>query len=278
MRNRFSILRVSKSYFTILITIVFSNPKTLFIHNTNVNIMLTHLFINPKISCTTTLSLKFVINYGISNVTTNLFRITMKLKLTCHLTRTHSITTITITERFTNSRSSHRPILTNSKKVKVNINIRIWVSQLKAIKITTMSTSSKISHNTNLSNTIRSNQTILFNKPMSCKFNIKCSTTLTRSSISCVKPYNIIIELHTTHSLPIPLNLINVNNTSVTLTFSKESKWKSIIVHTIGISQDRINLSRLLCHKISNSSLIRITTVIITTTRYFSKFIHTFIY
>ena len=113
MRNRITILRISKNYFTILITIILSKPKT--------------LFINPKISCTTTLSLKFVTYYSIRKITTNLFRITMEFKLTCHLTWTHNITTITITERLTNSRSSHRPIFTNSKKININISIRIRI-------------------------------------------------------------------------------------------------------------------------------------------------------
>ena len=168
----------------------------------------------------------------------------MELKLTCHLTRTHNITSITFRIRFTNGRSSHRPIFTYSKIVRVNKSIRIRSSKFKTIKETTMSTLTKVFHNTNLSNTIRSNQTILFNKPMSSKFNIEHSTTLTRSSIRSVKPKNIIIELHTTHSLPSPLNSLNIFNTSSSLPFSKECKREPIIIHTISVCQSIIKFLR----------------------------------
>ena len=134
----------------------------------------------------------------------------------------------------------------------------------------------KILHNTNLRNTIRSNKTILFNKPMSSKFNIKHSSTFTRSSISCVKIKNIIIELHTTHSLPSPLNCLNILNTSTSLSFSKECKRKTIIIHTISVRQSIINFLRFSKHKMSYGFFIGITTIIIITTRYFSKFIHTY--
>ena len=276
MRNRLTIIRVNKKNFTILITVIFSKPQTLFIHNTKLNIMLTHFFVNPKIGSTTILSLKFISYNNIRNVTSNFFRITMKLKLRSHLTRTHNITTITLRIRFRNGRSSHRPILTNFKILRINISVRIRSSKFKTIKETTMRSFTKIFHNTNLSMTIRSNKTILFNKPVSSKFYVKHSTTLTRSSISCVKPKNIIIELHTTHSLPSPLNSRNVFNTSITLTLSKECKRETVVVHTISISQSIINFLWLGQHKMSNGFFIRITTVIIITTRYFSKFIHTY--
>ena len=139
-----------------------------------------------------------------------------------------------------------------------------------------MSTRTFILHNTNLSTTIRSNQTILFNKPVSFKLNIKHSTTLTRSSISCVEPKNTITKLHTTHSLPSPLVTWNINNTCITLTFSKKSQRESIIIHTKSIGKNLINLSRLRKHKIGNGFFIRITTVIILSTRYFSKFVHNY--
>ena len=133
-----------------------------------------------------------------------------------------------------------------------------------------MSTSTKVFHNTNLSNTIRCNQTILLNKPMSLKFNFKCNTTFTRSCISIIKPKNRIIELHTTHSLPSPISSFNVHCTSITLTLSKKVKRKSVIIHTKGISQSRINFRRFTKHKMSNGFLIRVTFIIIFTTFYFS--------
>ena len=71
MRNRLSVIWVNKRNFTILSTVIFSNPHTLFIHYTNLNIMLTHFFINPKIGSTTTLSLKFVSYNSIANITSN---------------------------------------------------------------------------------------------------------------------------------------------------------------------------------------------------------------
>ena len=182
--------------------------------------MLTHLFINPKVSSTTTLSLKLISYNNIRNITCNFLRITVELKLTSHLTRTHNVTSITLRIRFTDSRSSHRPILTNCKVRRIYINIRIRSSKLKTIKITTMRTFTKVFHNTNLSNAIRSNKTILFNKPVSLKFNLKHSTTLTRSCISSVKIKYKVIKLHTSHSLPSPLNCSNINYTSTTLTFS----------------------------------------------------------
>ena len=276
MRNWLTIVWVNKKNFTILITVIFCNPQTLFIHNTTSNIMLTHLLINPKVSSTTTLSLKLISYNNIRNVTCNFLRITVELKLTSHLTRTHNVTSITLRIRFTDSRSSHRPILTNSKIRRIYINIRIRSSKFKTIKITTVRTFTKILHNTNLRYTIRSNKTILLNKPMSSKLYIKHSTTLTWCSISCIKVNNIIIELHTTHSLPSPLNSFNVFNTSTTLTFSKECQRKSIIIHTISIGESIINFLWLRQHKMSNGFLIRITTVIVITTRYFSKFIHTY--
>ena len=206
--------------FTINVTVIFSKPKTLFVHNTTLNIMLTHFLINPKISSTTTLSFKLVSYNNIRNVTSNFLRITVELKLTLHLTRTHYIRTITLRVTFTNCRSSHRPILTRLKIFRINISIRIRISQLKTIKITTMRTFTKVFHNTNLSNAIRSNKTILFNKPVGLKLNIKHSTTLTRSCISSVKIKYKVIKLHTSHSLPSPLNCSNINYTSITLTFS----------------------------------------------------------
>ncbi|AXF52167.1 MAG: hypothetical protein [crAssphage sp. isolate ctcc615] len=276
MRNRLSIIRIDKKNFSILITIIFSKPQTLFIHNTKLNIVLTHFFINPKIGSTATFSLKLISNNNIRNITCNFFRITMELKLRSHLTRTHNITPITFRIRFTNGRSSHRPIFTYSKIAKIDISIRIGSCKLKTINKTTMRAFSTIFHNTNLSMTIRSNQTILFNKPMSSKLNFKNSTTFTRSSITCVKPKNVIVKFHTTHSFPSPLNRIYIFNTSSTLTLCKESKRKSIIVHTISVCKSIIYFLRFRQHKMSNGFLIRITTVIIITTRYFSKFIHTY--
>ena len=169
----------------------------------------------------------------------------MILKLRLHLTRSHNITTIALRIRSRNSRSSHTPILTLSKHFRINVNIRIRSSQLKTINITTMSTRTHILHNTNLSMTIRSNQTKLLNKPVSFKFNIKHSTTLTRSSISCVEPKNTITKLHTSHSFPSPLVTRNVYNTRITLTFSEKSQRESIIIHTKSIGKNLINLSRL---------------------------------
>ena len=119
-----------------------------------------------------------------------------------------------------------------------------------------MSTFTKIFHDTNCGTTVRSNKTPLFNKPMSSKFNFKHSTTFTRSSIRSIKPNNIVIELHTTHSLPSPSFSVNINCTSTTLTFSKKSKRKSIIIRTKGISQSLINFLRLSKHKMSNGFFI----------------------
>ena len=130
MRNRLTIIRINQMNFAINISVVFSKPKTLFIHNTTLNIMLTHFFINPKICSTTILSLKFISYNNIRNVTCNFLRITVELKLTLHLTRTHYIRTITLRVTFTNCRSSHRPILTSFKIIKINISIRIRISKL----------------------------------------------------------------------------------------------------------------------------------------------------
>ena len=137
-----------------------------------------------------------------------------------------------------------------------------------------MRTFAKVFHNTNLSNTIRSNKTILFNKPVSLKLNIKHSTTLTRSCIRCIKIKYKVIKLHTTHSLPSPLNSSNIYYTSTTLTFSQKCQRKPIIVHTISISKNIVNFLWFRKHKMSNGFFIRITTVIIISTRYFSKFVH----
>ena len=125
--------------------------------------------------------------------------------------------------------------------LRIYISIRIRTSKLKAINITTMRTRTHILHNTNLCYTIRSNKTILLNKPMSSKFYFKHSTTFTRSNIRCVKVKNIIIKLCSTHSLPSPLNCINIYSTNRTLTFSQECKRESIIVITISISQNVVN-------------------------------------
>ena len=140
-----------------------------------------------------------------------------------------------------------------------------------------MSTRTHILHNTNMSTTIRSHKTILFNQPMSSKFNFKHTTTFTRSSISRIEEDNIIIKLHTTHSLPSPSFSTNISNTSTTLTFCKKSKRKSIIIHTKSIGESLINFLRLSKHKMSNGFFIGITTVIIITTRNFSKFVHRFL-
>ena len=134
----------------------------------------------------------------------------------------------------------------------------------------------KVFHNTNLSYTIRSNQTILLNEPVCLKLNFKSSTTFTRSCISSVKPKYRIIELHTTHSLPSPICSINIYYTSSTLSFCKEIKWESIIIHTKSIGEHRINLTRFGKHKMSNSFLIRITTVIIVTTLHFTNCVHSY--
>ena len=247
MRNWLSIIRVNKSNFTIHSLIILSKPKTLLVHNTTLNVKLTHFLINPKVSSTTTLSLKLISNYSVTNITSNLFRVTVELKLRSHLTRSHNITTITLRITLRNSRSSQRPISTNFQIVSRNISIWIRSCKTKTIKITTIWSFTKVFHNTNLSNTIRSNQTILLNKPMSLKLNIKHYTTL--SNITCCSTSkNLVIKLHTTHSLPCPINSINIYYTSWTLTFSKECQRKSIIIHTISIGESRVNLSRFSKH------------------------------
>ena len=204
--------------------------------------MLTHFLINPKISSTTILCSKFVSNNGIRKITCNLFRITMELKLRSHLTRSHNITSISLRITLRNSRSTKCPIFTYSQVVSVNIGIRIRISNLKSIQETTVSTRTKVFHNTNLTIAVRSNQTILLDKPVSSKLNIKHSTTLTRSLVTIsVKPKNVIIKLSTSHSLPSPLNSIDVYNTDCSLTFSQECKRESIVVITISIGQNVID-------------------------------------
>ena len=193
----------------------------------------------------------------------------MELKLTSHLTRSHNISSITLRITLWNSRSSHRPILSYFKILLINKSIRVWSSKTKTIKITTMRTSSKVFHNTNLSFTIRSNQTILLNKPMCLKLNFKSYTTFTNICFTS-NPKNRIIKLHTTHSLPSPIYSSNIYNTFFTLTLSQEIKRKSIIVHTKSIGQSRINFRRFTKHKMSDSLFIRITSIVIITTLYFS--------
>jgi multidrug efflux pump subunit AcrB len=113
-------------------------------------------------------------------------------------------------------------------------------------------------------------------EPMSGKFYFKHSTTFTRSSVSGVEIKNIIIKLSTTHSLPSPLYSININCTNSTLTFCQECKRETVIVITKSIGQNVVNFRSFSNSKISNGFLIRVTTVIIITTRYFSKLVHNF--
>ena len=238
--------------------------------------MLTHLFVNPKIGSTTILCSKLISNNNVTQITSNFLRITVELKLRSHLTRSHNVTTITLRITLRDSRSAKSPILTSCKQIRIYKSIRIRTSNLKSIEITTMSTRTKVFHNTNLSHTIGCNQTILLNKPMSSKFNLKLSTTLTRSSICSVEPKNIVIKLSTTHSLPSPLNCVNINCTDRTLTLCQERKRESIIVITISISQNVVDFRSFSNGKISNGFLVRVTTVIISATFYFSKSVHNF--
>ena len=96
MWNRLTIVFINKSNLTVYSLIIFCKPKTLFIHNTLLKLKLAHFLIHPKISSTTTTSLKLISNNSITNITSNLFTITMELKLRSHLTRSHSISTITL--------------------------------------------------------------------------------------------------------------------------------------------------------------------------------------
>ena len=246
MRNRFTIITIFKSNLSIHITVIFGKPKTFFIHNTHMNMKLSHLFINPKTISCSIIVFKFIFSNSICKITSNFFRITMELKLRSHFTRSHRITSITFRIRFRNSRSSQTPIFTYSKQFIRNISIGIRISQFNKISIS-IRRLAKIFLNTNLSTTIRSNQTILFNKPMSTGMNFNFSTTKTSFSTSRnIAMSNEISKFHTTHSIPSPLNSRNVNSTSSSLTFCHKRQRKTVVVHTIIISNKSIYFSRFL--------------------------------
>ena len=133
-----------------------------------------------------------------------------------------------------------------------------------------------ISHNTNLSLSVWCDKTILLSNQTCSKFNFNKFTTNTRSNIRSIKVNNIVIILHTTHSLPSPFNSVNISNTSCTLSFSQKCKRKSIIFLTISICQVVVNLFWFLNHKSCQRFFIRITSSIIDTSLYLSKFIHNF--
>ena len=130
MRNRLTIITVFQKNFTVSITVILCHPQTFLIHNTHIQMELTHLFVNPKFRSTSTLCLKLIFGNNISKITSNFLRITLELKLTLHLTRPHRITSITLRIRFRNSRSRHTPILSLSQHFRVNKSIRIGRSKL----------------------------------------------------------------------------------------------------------------------------------------------------
>ena len=273
MRNRFAIIPILKGNLTISIAIILGNPKTLLIHYTHSKIELTHLFINPKIRSTAISILKLILRNNVSKITSNLLRITMELKLRSHLTRSHRIAPVTLRIRLTNSRSTHTPILTFSKHFRVNKSIRIRIGQLNKISIT-IRRLSQVFLNTKLSLTIRTNKTILLNKPVTSSMNLKFSTTKTRLSISCIKVRNKVSKLHTTHRTPSPLNSSNVINTRTSLTLCHKRQRKAVIVHTIIISQKSINFNRFLKLKISNTLFIRVSSILIQTLLKNTHFVH----
>ena len=84
---------------------------------------------------------------------------------------------------------------------------------------------------------------MLFNKPMSRDVNFKFCTINARLYNSCIKISNKISKLHTTHSLPSPLDSSNVFNTTRTLTFSHKRQWKTVVIHTVIISQKTVDFN-----------------------------------
>ena len=108
---------------------------------------------------------------------------------------------------------------------------------------------------------------------MSTKMNFKFSTTFTRSSISSIKVSYHISKLHTTHSLPSPLNSFNIFNTILTLSLCHKGKWKTVIIHTKIVSNETVNIFRLSKLKISNTFFIAISSIIILSTGDFMHFV-----
>ena len=112
MRNWFSIISILKINSTVFLTIVFSNPQTLFVHNSHHKIELTHFLVNPKIRSSARRIFELILSYNISKITSNFFRVSMELKLRSHRTSCLSIASISLRIRFGNCRCGHTPILT----------------------------------------------------------------------------------------------------------------------------------------------------------------------
>ena len=135
MRNWLTVISIFKTNFTIYVTVIFGKPKSFLIHNTHCKVKLTHFLINPKFRRTAFSILKLILSNYISKITCNFFRISMELKLRSHLTIRHRIASITFRIRFTNSRSTHRPIHSWFKEIRIYISFWIRSCKFKDISI-----------------------------------------------------------------------------------------------------------------------------------------------